>query len=227
MIDNRSEYDHLACVYEIRCTVNGKVYVGQTKNLKRRIKEHICDLKACKHRNHRLQDDYNKFGKKSFEVSNIHTSEDGCLDELERAIIEIARNGVGCYNVFSGGLTGYVADDSFREKLSKANKGKKLSDSCKEKMSEATKKQWQDKEYRRLMVQSAKTQWTNNEYRKLMRDIHTGTCDACGHKLTADIVISAREAHANGVPISELASMYGVKYAAMRNAVAGRSWKFV
>lgn len=56
-------------IYEIRCVKNNKVYIGQTTNLKNRIKHHFNELQKCKHSNPFLQKDYNNYKKSSFKVT--------------------------------------------------------------------------------------------------------------------------------------------------------------
>lgn len=53
-------------VYMIKCTVNNKVYIGQTKNLESRIKNHKNRLSRDRHESEELQNDYNKYGSRCF-----------------------------------------------------------------------------------------------------------------------------------------------------------------
>lgn len=57
----------MSCViYQIRCLVSGRVYVGSTKALKDRWKHHRSDLRAGKHTNFKLQAAWIKYGENSF-----------------------------------------------------------------------------------------------------------------------------------------------------------------
>ena len=68
-------------IYAIRCKENGRVYIGRTYDLTRRIKEHFQMLRTCKktrytHKTTRLsvfQEDYNKYGEGAFEVYVIES----------------------------------------------------------------------------------------------------------------------------------------------------------
>ena len=53
-------------VYCIRCKVNNKAYIGSSANIKKRLSNHKSSLKAGKHINKQLQEDYNKYGADSF-----------------------------------------------------------------------------------------------------------------------------------------------------------------
>jgi len=53
-------------IYQIRNTINGKVYVGSSIRMNHRKYEHFCDLNKGKHHSIKLQRAYNKYGKDSF-----------------------------------------------------------------------------------------------------------------------------------------------------------------
>lgn len=66
-----------SAIYAIRCKNTGRVYVGRTSNLQRRLREHFTELrknrKDCRvgrcHREISLfQMDFNKYGEENFEV---------------------------------------------------------------------------------------------------------------------------------------------------------------
>ena len=50
-------------VYKIVNTVNGKIYIGSSKNIDRRWNEHIRVLELNAHNNQHLQNAWNKYGK--------------------------------------------------------------------------------------------------------------------------------------------------------------------
>lgn len=58
-------------IYAIRCTENGKVYIGRTQDFNRRIREHWLNLQRGFKRNMRdpsFQNDYDLYGIDCFEV---------------------------------------------------------------------------------------------------------------------------------------------------------------
>ena len=54
-------------IYEIRCTANGKRYIGSAQDVDRRWGEHSRELRGGRHANARLQNAWNKYGPESFE----------------------------------------------------------------------------------------------------------------------------------------------------------------
>lgn len=58
-------------IYALRCVPTGKVYIGRTQNLERRMREHLMELQNGRRANTGdglLQQDFNKYGQDSFEV---------------------------------------------------------------------------------------------------------------------------------------------------------------
>lgn len=58
-------------VYKILCVKNNKIYIGQTKNYKRRIIEHKSWLNNNGNKNKELQQDFNTYGISNFKFSVI------------------------------------------------------------------------------------------------------------------------------------------------------------
>lgn len=56
----------LYCIYRIVNFRDGKIYIGQTVDLKKRKSTHLKELKAGNHKNQQLQNAYNKYGKSAF-----------------------------------------------------------------------------------------------------------------------------------------------------------------
>lgn len=78
-----------AGVYRIHCKANDSYYVGEAKNVRRRIKKHITSLNAGSHENHRLQACWIKYGPWSFDFQPIWlvdaaVSETLCGKEVNR-----------------------------------------------------------------------------------------------------------------------------------------------
>lgn len=56
-------------VYQIRCNANGKFYIGSAVNMPVRWAEHKRKLQRGVHKNHRLQQAWNKYCEESFEFT--------------------------------------------------------------------------------------------------------------------------------------------------------------
>lgn len=216
-------------VYCLECAANGKKYIGQSRNLGRRLGEHLSDLRRGVHHNRVIQSDYDKYGEDSFHFHVIASGElsDEEMDQIEREEIERA-GGVDsefCYNVFSGGMTGYTSSKRFKESVSNRMRGVRKSDNFRRLASDNAKKQWQNKEYRDLMVASVKKQWSSDIFRQTILDAHLGKSESCGHILTNDKVREIRSRYNDGEKVSDLAFEFGVAESTMRSAINKTNWK--
>jgi len=75
-------------VYEIRCEPTGKVYVGASVHVVKRIREHFYRLEKGVHRNRRLRAAYNEFGKESFSTKVLLYCDPANLEQYEKQMIE-------------------------------------------------------------------------------------------------------------------------------------------
>jgi len=112
-------------LYRIGNYINEKVYVGQTtRTLSERWKQHLRDSVKLDYPLYRAM---RKYGVENFYIEEISTHSD--LEELNKAEIETisnlqSNNEEFGYNVLSGGKN-YKMPQSIKDKISKANKGKK------------------------------------------------------------------------------------------------------
>lgn len=110
-------------IYAIVNTVNGKRYVGSSKDIEYRFRSHRKMLKRGKHFNHHLQSAWNKYGEPGFTFMVIEQCEDEFLLEREQVYLD-----AGCeYNiakVAGSPMKGRTLSEESRKKLSAANKGK-------------------------------------------------------------------------------------------------------
>ena len=119
---------NLKYVYYIKCKINGKVYVGETKNYNRRIESHFrCGEKADNPRQkYPLYQDILKYGRDNFEfgVLQIVKSEDS-INAEEQWIkkLDSFKNGYNmAYRSNRGGL-GYKHSKESIEKIKKHSIG--------------------------------------------------------------------------------------------------------
>jgi group I intron endonuclease len=165
-------------IYEIRNIINGKRYIGCSKDVTVRFTKHKSRLKNNKHMNSYLQNAYNKYGKSNFEYNILFklNSESDMYKKEKKLILE----NDNLYNLAEGGLGG----DTFtnrseeskaitREKLSKAskisnNKNKLLH-------SKNTTKLWQNEEYKEKVSKGIKKALQNPEIKQKWSDCKKGS----------------------------------------------------
>ena len=63
-------------VYKILCLVNGKFYIGSSKNIKTRWREHWDERERAKTKNQMMYDDMRKYGKDNFRIYVIYEGDD-------------------------------------------------------------------------------------------------------------------------------------------------------
>lgn len=90
-------------IYMIKNVVNGKMYIGQSKDIKFRWTHHKCDLRCNCHSNKHLQGAWNKYGEDSFEFSVIEETDPDNLNSRERYWITKYNSVNNCYNFDYGG----------------------------------------------------------------------------------------------------------------------------
>lgn len=90
-------------IYCIKNKENGKVYIGQTVDIRKRWVQHQCDLEAGRHDNKYLQADWKKYGKQAFEMFVIEKCEIEQLHEKEIEWIKKYSAFGNGYNMTEGG----------------------------------------------------------------------------------------------------------------------------
>lgn len=109
-------------VYQLRNVETGKRYIGQSANLSHRKSCHFYDLRNNRHKNHDLQEDYNRNPDAIvFEVLCRCSVED--LDDLERFFIQKYEALSAGYNLSDGGIVGCRHADESKEKMAIAKLG--------------------------------------------------------------------------------------------------------
>ncbi len=124
-------------LYKIINLINGKCYIGQTKDFKERMKAH--KYASCK--NSLIYQAIKKYGKENFNFKCLMECDDNEIDWYENEAI-IAFNSLSPhgYNLMCGNENIFKKhhEDSKR-KISESNKGRKFSEETKRKISEAHK----------------------------------------------------------------------------------------
>ena len=90
-------------IYKIQNTVNGKIYVGQSKDIEDRWTHHKYNLRNGKHANYLLQEDWYIFGENNFRFSVIEEcKEHELINKEQEWILSLGTYEYG-YNLTLGG----------------------------------------------------------------------------------------------------------------------------
>lgn len=124
-------------IYKILNKVDGKYYVGSSKNIQYRWTEHKRQLNNNCHHNDFLQRAWNKYGSNSFDFIILEFTDIDKTLLVEQKYLDIAKiEQDKCYNLnfkVTGGDMGQHSRDKIRIKMT----GRKLSTETKEKMSKS------------------------------------------------------------------------------------------
>lgn len=113
-------------IYAIENLINGKVYIGQSVDIKKRFREHKYHFKTNNHCNNYLQNAWNKYGEENFSFEIIEQCSEEELRPKEIFYIEEYRKIIEVYNLTNGGdgTKGYNHTEESKKKMSEYHKGK-------------------------------------------------------------------------------------------------------
>lgn len=143
-------------IYKIKNTINNFSYIGSSKDIKRRFRNHKYFLRANKHGSIYLQRSWNKYGENNFIFEILETVDlQKDLENREQYHID---NTKCLYNLCktAGNTFGYKHTEETKRKISESNKGKVLSNEVKNKISKALKGRKLSKEVRKKISISKK-----------------------------------------------------------------------
>lgn len=157
--------------------VNGKVYIGQSKNVNKRKNKHFTLLRHNKHNNKHLQSAWNKYSEKNFVFEIIESFESYDPDIInEREIFWIkyynSFNKDFGYNNTSGGdgIKNYKHTEEAKKKISEASKKQKLSKEHKEALLKSITGRKKSEEELKKLSNAAKgrkiSEWHKEQLRK-------------------------------------------------------------
>ena len=115
--------EKIPCIYIIKNKVNGKIYIGKTKDFYDRKRDHFNALRKNEHCNDHMQMAFNKYGEENFEMSILEVCAIEELDEKEIYYINKynSRNRKIGYNIKPGGEGGEIPPET-RAKISASHK---------------------------------------------------------------------------------------------------------
>lgn len=172
-------------VYKITNLVNGKVYIGASKNIEKRWSAH-------RNGHTPIADDLKTFGLENFKFEVLLECPEDMLCQWERDMICLydADDPKKGYNSPKDSpyslkraevLKGRHLSEETKRKMSETHKGKSLSDEAKRKLSEALKGRSSKRkgitlseEHRRKISETRKGHMTSDETRRRMSEAHKG-----------------------------------------------------
>jgi len=91
-VNEWNDIGEISGIYKIVNIINGKYYVGSSKNIKNRWKRHNKDLNKGCHRNNYLQRAWNKYGERNFEFVIVEVVNLNKLDEIEQKYLDVGKS---------------------------------------------------------------------------------------------------------------------------------------
>lgn len=166
-------------IYAIRNTVSGRIYIGSSGLLRKRVRQHNSELVRGIHKNPKLQHSWSLHGEHCFEffvVEYVDNKED--LIAREQYWIDCAdASSDENYNILkiAGSSLGQVRSAETRAKISEVQKGKKLSEDQKKRIGDAHRGKVLSEETKKRMSESAKGKVISEETRKKISEAKKGT----------------------------------------------------
>lgn len=209
-------------IYCIYSDVGGKCYFGSASNLRGRYSSHINELRRGIHKNGRLQNHYNKYGKESLIFEIVAYCPKEYLIKMEQWFIDHNNNDFNISKI-AGNTLGVKCSDETKKKISKANTGRKLSLEHVEKSTRHFRGIKLSEEHRKKIGESFKRNPENTE--KLRLRVRGENCPT--GKLTEKQVILIKKSLSEGVKGRELAKIFNVDENSISNIKRGKTWKHV
>lgn len=141
--------EKLSGIYVIRNLINGKVYIGQSKNLAQRMIAHLSLARNIKEDSQPIHKAIAKYGHQNFVFYPLIAEKDISREQLncwEKDLIEnFKKDNFILYNVAEGGKGGDLGE-KVKQKISQKLKGREFSKEWREKISNALKGRKRTKE---------------------------------------------------------------------------------
>ena len=125
-------------IYEIRSRIKPeRIYIGSAVNIHKRWGSHLNELEKNKHKNGRLQNHFNKYGKDDLIYSILMGCDKDCLLTAEQYFLDIYKPYFNIQQHTTHTNLGRKFSDEVKEKLSLSHMGIKYSEESKSKRSQS------------------------------------------------------------------------------------------
>lgn len=207
-------------IYEIRCSVNNRVYVGQTSRYKDRKQHHLNELRKNRHTNPYLQKDFNLYGETNFSfkiVESANSLNESLCKETKWININGGIDADSTYNVKGNDKDNKEYAYRKRGKLKcDAFRGHQHTRNSKLKISESLKQAYRDGKHTLPKSRFGKE---NSFYGKhhtketcqKLSEIHTGK-----RKYTEDIIDKWIQDYKDGMTYDMIADKYNCKITSLK-----------
>ncbi len=174
-------------IYKITNLLNGKCYIGQSKDIEARWQNHRWRYKYQEREHLFLYQAMRKYGIENFSFEVLEECDEKDLDALEIKYIAQYRSFPDGYNMTGGGnghlgrpmtpegkaalrkaLVGRPCSEETRRRISEAQKGKIIPEEQRALISEFNRKRWKDPQYRAKMLAARKAYRPSEETRRKM-----------------------------------------------------------
>lgn len=172
-------------IYKITNKLNGKAYIGQSKDIEKRWKAHLSRARYGPYQNQFLYQAIAKYGPENFSFEVLEECAEEDLDRLEIQYIKQYDTFPHGYNMNAGGggqhcremtpehkaalakaLIGRPCSEETRRRISEAQKGKVIPADQREKIGAASKRVWANPEYRAKMSAIRRRRVISDETRR-------------------------------------------------------------
>lgn len=178
----------VSAIYIILNSRDGKIYLGQAQDIKRRWQAHKRLLNSGKHTNRHLQRAWNKYGAQEFQFKILERCAIDQLDDREQHYLNVYIPKGICYNLSpsSRNTRGTVRSEETRQKLREArNRRPPPSEETKRKIGESGKGRIVTEETRRKIGEASKKRKHSEATRRKLSVSHMGKPSVNkGRKLT-------------------------------------------
>lgn len=112
-------------IYKIECVITGKVYIGASKDIDKRLWQHENDLKNNHHHNKAMQYDWNLYSRDNFIFEILEECDHIFVDDRERYWIDYygGLENIKTYNLQSGGVHGFSYAEKVLDVMREKKKG--------------------------------------------------------------------------------------------------------